>query len=120
MPTRSHRPIARQQPAPDTARIDSNVRHDATDGRVRRCDNPNCSNEVHWVDRRGRPQLFCSRDCRRLAVAAAARFSDEIRRHEAEIATGGLTYRQRRAVDTEIARLRWLLSAYPESTRPAH
>ena len=50
-------------------------------------------------------------------MAAATRLTAEIADLENRLATAGSSYRDQRTVGGELARLRWLLSAYPESTR---
>lgn len=79
----------------------------------RRCDNPECKERVAWSGGRGRPQTFCDPNCRQRARYAAERLRGKIRSREKHVASASLTYRQRRDIDTELARLRWFLSAYP-------
>jgi hypothetical protein len=50
-------------------------------------------------------------------MAAAARVLRAIHELEQQQDLGSMTYRMRRAVDGELAQLRWLLSSYPESAR---
>jgi hypothetical protein len=38
---------------------------------------------------------------------------------EERLSEDALTYREQRALTAELARLRWQLSSYPDSTRPA-
>ena len=90
------------------------VQPDATS---RRCDNPECGNRVHWSGQRGRPQLFCDAACRKRAVAAAARLEEAIQSAEQRLGVDQHTYRQERSLAGDLSRLKWLLSAYPDSTR---
>lgn len=85
----------------------------------RPCDNPDCAQRVHWSGQRGRPALFCSSACRKRAINAASRLEAVLRDVEDAIQLGELTYREMRAAEAEASRFRWLLSAYPESTRTA-
>lgn len=81
----------------------------------RTCDNPDCSNRVEWSKQPGRPQTFCSPNCRKRTRYAADRLRMTIKRLERARAANDLTYRQRRDLDAEIAQQRWLLSAYPSA-----
>lgn len=83
----------------------------------RRCENPDCSVRIAWSGRPGRPQLFCTPACRKRAVASAARLEKQIAELEVQVQSAGLTYREGRSAAADLARLRWLLSAYPASAR---
>ena len=92
-----------------------NVREPAPIPNTRPCDNPECRRHLKWSTERGRPQLYCSSKCRKRAVSIAAKLSRAIRTQERELQLSKLTYRAEREVRTELARLEWLLSAYPTS-----
>lgn len=83
----------------------------------RRCDNPDCTTRVEWTGRAGRPQLYCTPSCRQRALSAAARLQAKAERLESELEDSHLTHRARRALSADLAKTRWLLSAFPESTR---
>lgn len=84
---------------------------------TRRCDNPECDARMEWSGSRGRPSLYCSDACRQRTSDSAKRLQERITELQTHLATGDATYRQRRAIATEVSRLRWLLSAYPASFR---
>ncbi|CAM3586700.1 DUF329 domain-containing protein [Nocardioides marinus] len=97
---------------------DENVRAAHDDSMTRRCDNPECSQRLTWRAGRGRPPLFCSANCRKRALYAAAALVQQIdERHRA--LAGDITYRREREIRSELARLEWLLSAYPPSAAAA-
>jgi len=85
----------------------------------RACDNPDCTERVQWSGQRGRPALFCSSACRKRAINTASRLDAALQDVERDLDVAALTYRELRAAGAEASRLRWLLSAYPESTRAA-
>lgn len=80
----------------------------------RRCDNPSCDYRMPWTDGRGRPSRFCSDRCRQ-------RSRDDLVALQAELSAlreqedGPLTYRERRALRSQAARVEWLISAFPRS-----
>lgn len=92
-----------------------NVRPSLTAVTTRRCDNPECGERLQWSGRRGRPQVFCSATCRKRAVYAADVLAQQVAERRRSLADPQLTYRQRREVGSELARLEWALSAYPAS-----
>lgn len=92
-----------------------NVQGAASTAPTRRCDNPDCDTRMAWSGGRGRPSLYCPDACRQRTSDGAKRLQDRIAALETDVATGDTTYRQRRAIATEISRLRLLLSAYPAS-----
>lgn len=78
----------------------------------RRCDNPSCLNLIHWTRGRGRPTRYCSDRCRQSAKAGRARLAMAATTLRATLGTSP-TYRQQRALESELARITWLMSAYP-------
>lgn len=84
---------------------------------TRRCDNPDCASRLAWPAGRGRPPRYCADACRQRTADSAARIRDRIGAAEAELANDDLTYRQRRAINTTVMQLRWLLSAYPAAVQ---
>ena len=95
----------------DVTTLSSNA-HGSSVMTDRRCDNPDCTGRVEWSGRAGRPQLYCTPSCRQRTLSAAARLQAEVERLEAE-----LEHRARRALSADLARTKWLLSAFPDSTR---
>lgn len=79
--------------------------------KARRCDNPECRRTVTWVTSRGRPAKYCSNQCRqrerRLRSTLKADLVELDKRR-----VGGVSYRERRRIDGEIARIEWALSAF--------
>ncbi len=90
-------------------------RASGTEGPNRACDNPDCRRRLWWSPGRGRPPKFCSDACRKRAVGAAGRLAREADAVDAQLKTYDLTYRQRRLLEGDLARILWLLSAYPDS-----
>ncbi|MDN5746315.1 MAG: hypothetical protein L0H31_14520 [Nocardioidaceae bacterium] len=84
---------------------------------ARACDNPVCGKRLKWSNSRGRPPLYCSNTCRKRAVSVAGKLARAIQGHQRQLLAEGLTYRAKRDVQTEVARLEWLLSMYPPSAR---
>lgn len=97
---------------------DENVRAAHDSSMTRRCDNPECSQRLTWSAGRGRPPLFCSANCRKRALYAAASLVQQIEERHLALA-GDLTYRRERELRSELARLEWVLSAYPPSAASA-
>lgn len=83
----------------------------------RSCDNPECRKRLRWSGGRGRPALYCSNKCRKRAVSVTGKLVRAIQAHQRDLQSADLTYRAERAVRTELARLEWLLSMYPQSAR---
>lgn len=110
-------PETEQEPV--TVMQSSNVHARVAPDASRRCDNPDCSDRVHWSGQRGRPALFCSSACRKRAINSALRLDAALQVVESAVKRGALTYRELRATEAEASRLRWLLSAYPASARTA-
>lgn len=79
---------------------------------VRRCDNPDCLNQVAWLAARGRPPRFCSDRCRQREAASRRRLTE--RQHELSdyLAAMTLSARQAKEVRSELALIQWRLSAY--------
>ena len=100
----------------DVTTLSSNA-HGSSVMTDRRCDNPDCTGRVEWSGRAGRPQLYCTPSCRQRTLSAAARLQAEVERLEAELEHRPLTHRARRALSADLARTKWLLSAFPDSTR---
>lgn len=98
---------------------DENVRASLADLMTRRCDNPECSERLSWSGGRGRPPLFCSANCRKRALYAAASLVQQIEARHRALAAADLTYRRERELRSELARLEWVLSAYPPSAASA-
>lgn len=83
----------------------------------RRCDNPNCDARLDWPDSARRPQLFCSSACRRRCCRS---YENLMKTHVTLLARAvdqELGYSERRAVQSQIAELDWLLSSYPDHLR---
>jgi endogenous inhibitor of DNA gyrase (YacG/DUF329 family) len=95
---------------------DGNVHATHDNVQTRPCDNPECSQRLTWRGGRGRPPLFCSANCRKRALYAAASLLQRIEERHRALA-GDLTYRREREIRSELARLEWVLSAYPVSAR---
>ena len=95
----------------------TNVHADGDTGADRACDNPDCTARIRWSGQRGRPQLFCSTVCRKRAINAAGRLERQVDQLEGGLEEPTVTYREERALRASLSRVRWLLSAYPESTR---
>lgn len=85
---------------------------------TRACDNPECGRRLKWSMGRGRPPLYCTPTCRKRAVSVAGKLGRAIQAQRRQLHEGGLTYRAERQVQTELARLEWLMSMYPPSARP--
>lgn len=98
---------------------DENVRAPLADVMTRRCDNPECSERLAWSGGRGRPPLFCSANCRKRALYTAAALVQQAQARHGALADTDLTYRRAREIRSELARLEWVLSAYPPSALPA-
>lgn len=98
---------------------DENVRASLADPVTRRCDNPECSERLAWSGGRGRPPLFCSANCRKRALYAAAALVQQVEARHGALADTDLTYRRAREIRSELARLEWVLSAYPPSALAA-
>ena len=79
----------------------------------RRCDNPQCLEVVTWIAGRGRPQRYCSDPCRQRMLANRRRLSEEASRLARQIRAGA-TFRKERELKSDLARVEWLLSAYPQ------
>lgn len=79
----------------------------------RRCDNPDCAEFVTWPERSSRPQRFCSSACRQRCRAKYGRLVAERRKLKSSEGTKGMRYVDRRAVQSRLAMVDWLLSAYP-------
>lgn len=98
-----------------------NVHADREAEPTRRCDNPNCDSRMKWPGGRGRPPAYCSDACRQRTADAARKLRDRIGTVQGELARDKVTYRDGRAIATELSRLRWLLSAYPAAVQePPH
>lgn len=82
-------------------------------GPRRRCDNPECKGKVAWPMSPSRPSRFCSSACRQRSRAAQRRLITELEQLENQAEESGLRYVERRALQSRIAMLEWLLSAYP-------
>lgn len=82
-------------------------------GHRRRCDNPECGGHIVWPKRARRPRRFCSSACGQRSRAAQGRLLSERQRLEDKARSDGLLYVDRRAIESRIALLDWLLSAYP-------
>lgn len=83
-------------------------------GNNRRCDNPACLSLVRWTGERGRPSRYCSDRCRQATTVWQARLSQRAADLTATLKLP-TTYRKRRVLQSELARLSWWLSAYPRS-----
>ena len=94
-----------------------NVRIPAPIPLTRSCDNPECGKRLKWATGRGRPPLYCSGTCRKRAVSIAGKLGRSIQSQRQKLASGDLTYRAERDARAELARLEWLLSMYPPSSR---
>lgn len=94
---------------------DENVHAAHDDSMTRRCDNPECSQRLTWSAGRGRPPLFCSANCRKRALYAAGVLLQQVAERQRSLVDGDLNYRQKREIQSDLARLEWMLSAYPRS-----
>lgn len=94
-----------------------NVREPAPIPERRACDNPECRKRLKWSNGRGRPAHYCSDRCRKRAVSVTGKLARAIQARQHDLQAPGLTYRAERMARTELARLEWLLSMYPASTR---
>lgn len=79
----------------------------------RRCDNTRCLDAVTWSPGRGRPQRYCSDPCRQRTLASRRRLNEEASHLTGQI-EAGVTFRKERELKSELARVEWLLSAYPQ------
>lgn len=96
-----------------------NVHAPLADVVSRRCDNPECNERLAWAGGRGRPPLFCSANCRKRAHYAAAALMQQGAECQRSLVETDLTYRQKREIRSELARLEWVLSAYPPTATTA-
>ena len=85
----------------------------------RRCDNPQCLELVTWFAGRGRPQRYCSDPCRQRMLASRRKLKDEASHLTRQIDEGA-TFRKERELKSELSRVEWLLSAYPQSSTGGH
>lgn len=92
-----------------------NVHAPLADVVSRRCDNPDCEERLSWTGGRGRPPLFCTANCRKRALYAAGVLLQQVAERQRSLVDGDLTYRQKREIQSDLARLEWMLSAYPRS-----
>jgi len=76
-----------------------------------RCMNPVCTKLCNWP-RTGRPRLFCCRECRQAYDYERAELLADTRTIAEALDRPGGTYKQRRALQTELARRRWCLIRY--------
>lgn len=90
-----------------------NARKPSPELSTRRCENPGCSSRLEWSGGRGRPPLFCSDACRQRLAKSARHLRRLFSDCETELGQDGLSYRERRRLSAELARLQWLLSDYP-------
>lgn len=61
---------------------------------------------------KGRPSYFCSSACREQYEYERGQLSEDIKALEDAIKTPGGTYRDRRRVETELAKRRWAMQRY--------
>jgi len=76
-----------------------------------RCMNPACTKLCNWP-RTGRPRLFCCRECRQAYDYERAELLADTRTIAEALDRPGGTYKQRRTLQTELARRRWCLIRY--------
>ncbi len=76
-----------------------------------RCMNPVCTKVCNWP-RTGRPRLFCCRECRQAYDYERAELLADTRTIAEALDMPGGTYKQRRTLQTELARRRWCLIRY--------
>lgn len=82
--------------------------------KARRCDNPECRRTVTWVASRGRPAKYCSNKCRQREQRLRSMLKAELAELD-QRRVGGVSYRERRRLDGQIARIEWALSAFVDS-----
>lgn len=61
---------------------------------------------------RGRPSYFCSSACREQYEYERAQLTEDIKALDEALAVPGGTYRERRRVETELAKRRWAMQRY--------
>lgn len=81
----------------------------------RPCANPQCRVVMVWRQGRGRPGRFCSRKCRECTAAEYARLVELLETERALVATAASPWKAR-SNSSAVARLSWVLSAYPAVT----
>lgn len=107
-------PLVTQTAMTRTADLTNRKECDTVDPFVqRRCDNPRCLEVMTWFAGRGRPQRYCSDPCRQRMLASRQRLDEEAAHLTRQI-DAGVTYRKERELRSELARVDWLLSAYPQ------
>jgi hypothetical protein len=115
-PRRVHRLLGdTQRTVTEAARALSVARTPAT---TQRCLNPACAQQCHWTEG-GRPSYFCTRACREAYWYERNELVLEIAALQDALAQPGGTYRDRRRVQAEVARRRWVLGRYVLDSRPA-
>ncbi len=82
-----------------------------------RCMNPLCTKLCNWP-RPGRPRLFCCRECRQAYDCERAELLADTRTIAEALDRPGGTYKQRRTLQTELARRRWCLIRYGDLRDP--
>lgn len=75
------------------------------------CMNPVCVNMCDWPQT-GRPRHFCRRECRQAYDYEQAELLADVKSIAQALDRPGGTYKQRRALQTELARRRWCLIRY--------
>lgn len=81
-----------------------------------RCLHPDCTNMCAWPtdSSAGRPQTFCSRNCRQNFERTRMRLRDEIGVLTELCNRGGAPVETRRAIEVGIAQRSWMLRRYPD------
>ena len=84
-----------------------------------RCLHPDCANLCEWPTESsaGRPQTFCSRNCRQNFERTRTRLCDEIAVLTELRDRGGAPVETRRAIEVGLAQRSWMLRRYPDPTR---
>ncbi len=72
---------------------------------------PTRSGRCSWPTK-GRPGYFCSSACREQYEYERLQLAEDIRALSEAINAGGGTYRDRRQVETELAKRRWAMQRY--------
>lgn len=81
-----------------------------------RCMHPDCANVCVWPtdSSAGRPQTFCSRNCRQNFERTRTRLRDEINALTKLRDRGGAPVETRRTLEVGIAQRTWMLRRYPD------
>ena len=86
---------------------------EARPGAQQPCLHPACTEPCEWTFGRGRPQLFCSRLCRRRHMSARSQVLRDLRAIEEALDWRLCTLAEREQLQSELAIRRWVLARYP-------